>query len=127
MTLVERYYCTEKLINIPYQDDLIPYADRLIGRKSFDLGLYTGETILHIAIVTCDAEVVKFLLNHGASLYSRAKGAFFLPQWIPTEKNQSKLQRIKSALLSFTTSEIEKNHNEYSKVHSTTPFYVAGT
>jgi len=118
MELVKNYYNTPKLINIGYQDDLQPYKAELVGRKSFDCGLYTGETILHIAIVTCDKETVEFLLRHGASLDSRAIGVFFLPPWIPPREKQSAFQKIKSRLLSFATSEINKHRNEYSQVTS---------
>lgn len=116
MELVEKHYCTKHLINVGYQDDLKRYEDRLIGRKFFDRGLYTGETILHIAIVTCDADTVEFLLQRGASLYSRAIGVFFMPQWIPPPKNQSRFQRFKSKLFAFATSEINKYKNDYSQV-----------
>ena len=116
MEMVQRYYNTEELINIEYQDDLKRYKDRVIGQKFFDKGLYTGETILHIAIVTCDLDVVEKLLEKGASLLTRAVGVFFMPPWIPFKKERSRWQKMKSRLLSFTTSEINKCRNEYSQV-----------
>jgi hypothetical protein len=125
MQLVEKYYNTKHLINIEYQDDLQKYKDVLTGKKFFDCGLYTGETILHIAIVTCDTKTVEFLLNKGASLYSRARGVFFMPQWIPREKNQSSLKKLRSKLLSFATSEINKYRNEYSQVDRSCPLVDA--
>jgi ankyrin repeat protein len=115
MELVQKHYNTEDLINIPYADDLEPMEKKLVDRKAFDRGLYTGETILHIAIVTCDDLAVRFLLERGASLYARALGVFFMPQWIPALKKQSFFQKARAYLLSFTSSEVNKNHNEYSQ------------
>jgi hypothetical protein len=113
--MVEKYFYTEKLINIPYADDLEPWKSSVVDRKSFDCGLYTGETILHIAIITCDEEVVRFLLERGASLSARARGVFFMPEWIPEQNKHSFFHRIKSCFLSFTHAEVNKNHNEYSQ------------
>ena len=42
-----------------------------------DGGLFTGETLLHIAIVQHDIDMVKYLLEAGADLDSRALGVFF--------------------------------------------------
>jgi len=45
-------------------------------------GLYTGETVLHMAIVFADEQTVEWLLKKGASLRDGAKatGAFFMPR-----------------------------------------------
>lgn len=40
---------------------------------------YTGESILHIAIVNEDPAMVKFLLDNGADVHERACGNFFCP------------------------------------------------
>lgn len=40
---------------------------------------FSGETILHIAIVNEDPAMVKFLLDHGADYHARACGNFFCP------------------------------------------------
>uniref|UniRef100_A0A6T8NHJ3 Ion transport domain-containing protein n=1 Tax=Hemiselmis andersenii TaxID=464988 RepID=A0A6T8NHJ3_HEMAN len=47
-------------------------------------GLYTGETVLHMAIVFGDEKTVQWLLEKGASLKEDAKatGAFFMPRVI---------------------------------------------
>jgi ankyrin repeat protein len=42
-------------------------------------GLYTGETILHIAVINGDGEFVHFLLDQGANLKAEAVGEFFMP------------------------------------------------
>jgi hypothetical protein len=47
------------------------------GRGGKDGGLFTGETLLHIAIVQHDHQMVKWLLDGGASLDARALGVFF--------------------------------------------------
>jgi ankyrin repeat protein len=94
---------------------LEPWKDKVVNKKDFDHGLYTGETILHIAIVTCDYKAVQFLLDRGASLDARATGVFFMPQWISNQNTQSYFQKLKSCFLPFTSSEVNKNHNEYSQ------------
>lgn len=58
------------LVNAPYQQR---------RRVTDPPGLYEGETALHIAIVHRDAELVSFLLNHGARLDVHAIGTFFAP------------------------------------------------
>jgi hypothetical protein len=47
------------------------------GYGGKDGGLFTGETLLHIAIVQHDHQMVKWLLDGGASLDVRALGVFF--------------------------------------------------
>lgn len=58
----------ETLVNTPYQ----------ARSRRFDTpGLYEGETALHIAIVSGDVDMVKFLVQSGASVHARAFGRFF--------------------------------------------------
>ncbi len=60
-------------------------------------GLYTGETLLHIAIVKEDVGAVKFLLQKGIDTSARATGVFFQPKWIrPHVKDLSWWQRFLS-------------------------------
>ncbi len=42
-------------------------------------GLYTGETILHMAIVNGDTQFLRFLLEKGANVSAKAIGDFFMP------------------------------------------------
>ncbi len=42
-------------------------------------GLYTGETILHMAIVNGDVKFVRYLLDMGADVNAKAVGEFFMP------------------------------------------------
>jgi hypothetical protein len=51
--------------------------------KGRDGGLFTGETILHIAIVKRDLDSIEWLLDHGAELTCRAVGTFFQDAVIP--------------------------------------------
>jgi hypothetical protein len=43
-------------------------------------GLYSGETVLHIAIVNGDIRTVEWLLSQGASQLAKADGLFFMPK-----------------------------------------------
>ena len=72
----------DKGINRPYQSDLDPWK-HLLERTDVPLfddgGLYTGETVLHIAIVQNDLELVKWMLKERICITSRATGSFFKP------------------------------------------------
>jgi len=54
------------------------------GLSGRDGGLFTGETLLHIAIVQHRNETVAWLLEGGAAIDSRAGGVFFQPQLFET-------------------------------------------
>jgi hypothetical protein len=65
-------------------------------------GLYTGETVLHIAIVKENFELVRELVDRGACLSSRAIGVFFQPKCVPWLERPSMLlwDRVKDWVLS---------------------------
>ena len=77
------------LKNFPTADDRrearMPYNllddTNVAGR---DGGLFTGETLLHLAIVQHLEETVEWLLAHGAALDARAAGIFFQPHQVET-------------------------------------------
>ena len=73
-------------INTPYVSDLDAWKP-IVQNLFDDGGLYTGETVLHIAIVQQDIHLVKWMLEQGASITSRAKGAFFKPHRSYTEQD----------------------------------------
>jgi len=52
-------------------------------------GTYTGETVLHIAIVNRDTEMAKWLLERGAKIDSVANGDFFYPSIIRRPRFQT--------------------------------------
>ena len=54
------------------------------GLSGRDGGLFTGETLLHVAIVQHRDETVAWLLDGGAAIDSRAGGVFFQPQVFET-------------------------------------------
>lgn len=54
-----------------------------------DAGLFTGETIIHIAISFRDHELVDWLMERGARLDARAVGIFFQPKHIATLSDNS--------------------------------------
>ena len=49
-------------------------------RESPQDGLYTGQTLLHLAIAREEQDFIRFLLHRGASLTARAVGVFFQPE-----------------------------------------------
>ncbi len=51
-----------------------------------DHGLYTGETVLHMAIVNKAHDLVQKLLRMGADLDSQATGLFFMPKYFGAKK-----------------------------------------
>ena len=86
------------IINIPYQNDLrwwlklreaqqgeewkeVNKATEFLHWRDIDnSGLYTGETLLHLAIAQKNHELLDYLLEHEISLHSRATGIFFQPK-----------------------------------------------
>lgn len=58
------------------------HCTRCDGSGGKDGGLFTGETLLHIAIVQHQEATVQWLLDNGAFLHVRAQGLFFQPRLI---------------------------------------------
>jgi|NorSeaMetagenome_1021524.scaffolds.fasta_scaffold286556_1 hypothetical protein len=58
-----------------------------------DGGLFTGETLLHIAIVQHDRNMVQYLLEAGADLDSRALGVFFQKEQVRRFTNEKSAVR----------------------------------
>ena len=83
-------------------------------------GLYTGETILHIAIVQEDEEMVQFLLDEGIEISSQAKGVFFQPRFQqPRSSDLTMLQRLKARIIGVDLktdkfAAVKKVENKYS-------------
>jgi ankyrin repeat protein len=74
-----------KYINAGYVSDLdvwkksiLPWISKYIEPHE-DNGLYTGETILHMATVNGDAKFVRYLLDKDADYSSQITGQFFKP------------------------------------------------
>jgi hypothetical protein len=86
--VMETFYNNAKLLSLEYKNDLDPWRISSNSAKANDSGenwedgLYTGETVLHIAIVKENLDLVKLFLAKGINLSSRARGAFFQPKWI---------------------------------------------
>jgi ankyrin repeat protein len=101
--IIEQYYPGKTMISVPYKNDLLPLqTENVLVKHQQDLsspenGLYTGETLLHIAIVNEDAVLVKRLLDQGIEISSPATGVFFQPRWLrPRIKDLSRWQRFLS-------------------------------
>ena len=109
--IAEKYFNTPELLSLPYSNDLDVWRKRrgnsnrvedsrnidgdqepisLKAKDEWEDGLYTGETVLHIAIVKEDVELVEWLLRRGAALSSRACGAFFQPKWMRPKVSPSR-------------------------------------
>ncbi len=71
------------LVTCAYFNDLEPWKD-VICKSAFDQGLYTGETVLHLAIGLGQTDFVKFLfmLEQELDLSAQTRGLFFMPRWI---------------------------------------------
>ena len=79
--------------------------------KGRDGGLFTGETILHIAIVKRDLDSIEWLLDHGAELTCRAVGTFFQDAVIP--RFTSDKTWIKQKIGSLETKWVTFVNNEF--------------
>jgi hypothetical protein len=85
LKIIERFFNTPRLLSLPFTNDLDPWRQKLNSHDpdvTWEDGLYTGETVLHIAIVKEKVDLVKALLDRGINLSSRATGTFFQPKWI---------------------------------------------
>jgi len=98
------------IVNLPYQSDLLWWFKEVARREQVgaaghdelartfhnvmpkrhhtvvlenDTGLFTGETLMHIALGMEDATVVEWLMHYGARLDAKAAGLFFQPRKIP--------------------------------------------
>lgn len=82
MKVVEEFYNRDELLNTPYGSDLKVWLDTdILSPADDDGGLYTGQTILHIAVVNASVELNRWLLlQRGANIVARATGAFFKPK-----------------------------------------------
>jgi hypothetical protein len=97
------------ILNLPYQSDvlwwfnevsrreqvggdgaaeLLTYFNNFVPRRKWDevlendVGLFTGETLMHIAIQSLDRKLVDWLFTRGARMDARAQGLFFQPPQI---------------------------------------------
>ena len=66
------------------------------GEGGKDGGLFSGETLLHIAIVQHNLESIEWLLSKGANLDDRALGIFFQNEYVPKFARSAGLQGIPS-------------------------------
>ena len=80
--IIERYYNSPELLSCPVLNDLDAWRIKK-AQNPWEDGLYTGESALHMAIVQEDADLVRYLLESGISLASRATGLFFQPKMVP--------------------------------------------
>mmetsp|Transcript_30817 Transcript_30817/g.64537 ORF Transcript_30817/g.64537 Transcript_30817/m.64537 type:complete len:261 (+) Transcript_30817:564-1346(+) len=102
--VIAKYYPNSETLSVAYKNDLLPLLPENPCSKpagdngdSREIGLYTGETLLHIAIAKEDAELVAFLLDKGIEISSTANGVFFQPRWIrPCVKDLTRWQRFLS-------------------------------
>jgi hypothetical protein len=105
-----------KLVQQAYVSDIDPWR-RVVCRSEMDDddGLYTGETLLHLAIGIGEVELVKFLLKNGADLNAKATGQFFMPSWIPIKLPSNPLVRFKYSV--FFPVNLGARCNEYSRCY----------
>eukprot|EP00282_Hemiselmis_andersenii_P041327 CAMPEP_0172068896 /NCGR_PEP_ID=MMETSP1043-20130122/12452_1 /TAXON_ID=464988 /ORGANISM="Hemiselmis andersenii, Strain CCMP441" /LENGTH=668 /DNA_ID=CAMNT_0012729179 /DNA_START=9 /DNA_END=2012 /DNA_ORIENTATION=- len=102
MDIIKTFYNSPSLISLPYTDDTKFWDSKALrgneGSRVLDLrrcgqyadgGLFTGETVLHIAIVNRDTEMAKWLLERGAKIDSVANGDFFYPSIIRRPRFQT--------------------------------------
>jgi len=102
MDIIKTFYNSPSLISLPYTDDTKFWDSKALrgneGSRVLDLrrcgqyadgGLFTGETVLHIAIVQQrDPELVGWMLRRGCNVVARATGAFFKPKEVRRRKVQ---------------------------------------
>ena len=122
--LIQKYYSDPTLLSMQYENDLDIWRNtpnsisvddgqssqykqshdqKQLHQKLADHqedGLYTGETILHIAIVQEQEKVVNRLLENGIEISSRAKGIFFQPRLqYPRSTDLSYSEQLKAQMM----------------------------
>ena len=82
-------------VNMPYTSDLAAWRDLQFlpaAHPYDDRGLFTGKTLLHIAVVQKDTQTVRWLIEEkGASIAAQAVGAFFKSQTLSLPKKESSM------------------------------------
>jgi hypothetical protein len=85
-------------MDMPYINDLEVWKHSILPWIRNDIeayqgkGLYTGETILHMAIVFGDAKFVRYLLKNDADVHAKVDGQFFMPTvWRRGQKKKRQL------------------------------------
>jgi ankyrin repeat protein len=82
----------------PSESDKQPDTSQTL--EQLEDGLYTGETILHIAIVQEKVNAVHKLLERGIEVSTRASGVFFQPRFqMPHTADLSFLQKVKARII----------------------------
>jgi hypothetical protein len=98
LKIIERFFNTPSLLSLPFTNDLDPWRQKSNTHDlhlSWEDGLYTGETVLHIAIVKENVDLVRTFVERGINLSSRATGTFFQPKWIrPRVQELTRWQRF---------------------------------
>ena len=62
--LQKRHYNTPELLSVPYENDLRVWRQTsVLSTDEDDGGLYTGQTVLHIAVAQEDIDLCKWLLD----------------------------------------------------------------
>ena len=107
--LLEQLSCTGTTVD---RDDVLP-------------GLYTGENVLHIAIVQQNVDMVKFLLCHPAVraqqkrklLCARAHGTFFMPEVVPCVTRFARQSLGSSKTLTTEYNDVRMGDNDESRCY----------
>ncbi len=108
--IIEQFFNSPRLLSLPFTNDLDPWRQRSNPQDldvTWEDGLYTGETVLHIAIVKEKVDLVKKLLDKGINLSSRATGAFFQPKWIRPRVHELTLRQRFIAFIGGIDLEVE--------------------
>ena len=119
------------ILNLPYQNDLLWWFEEVRRREDSgaegasdlakvfnslvprgrreealnnDAGLFTGETLIHIAIQGSDHNLLEWLITRGANLDARARGLFFQPRLIPMLSDKHRWWRWRQSAM------MEVNH-----------------
>ena len=91
--LVDEFYSTENVHGVTKKGKFHPFIDKGINTPFMsdvaawkphvdiddDLGQYTGETVLHIAIVHGNLDLIDWMLGKKIYITSRARGSFIKP------------------------------------------------
>jgi ankyrin repeat protein len=99
--------CSIKYVDMPYISNLEVWKHSILPWIKDDIadfkgkGLFTGQTILHMAIVNSDYEFVRYLLKMDADISAKAVGEFFMPMVLRRGHVEVKQERLLARFLKY--------------------------
>jgi ankyrin repeat protein len=101
-------------VNVPFDSDMSVWSKLGILKGQDDGGLYTGETLLHIAVVRNEKKLVKWLIEEkGASVAAQATGLFFKARTVSVVEKKPRGKKAPGGTLRTRTMENKESRADF--------------